>query len=110
MVMNMKLDAPEASTATTWWVEIFLDESDGESRASARLHSHTSRTALTGLGIARVSPQDPDDVPEVGYELATARALHQLADLLLEGAASDIADLTHEDVTAEDLGTDNPAD
>lgn len=110
MVMDMKLDAPEASTATTWWVEIFLDESDGESRASARLHSHTGRTALTGLGIARVSPQDPDDVPEVGYELATARALHQLADLLLEGAASDIADLTHEDVTAEDLGTDNPAD
>jgi Rv2632c-like len=109
MVMNMKLDAPEASTATTWWVEIFLDESDGESRASARLHSHTSRTPLTGLGVARVSPQDPD-VPEVGYEVATARALHQLADLLLEGAASDISDLTHEDVTSEDLGLDNPPD
>jgi len=109
MVMNMKLDAPEASTATTWWVEIFLDETDGESQASARLHSHTSRTALTGLGVARVSPQDPD-VPEVGYELATARALHQLADLLLEGAASDISELTHEDVTSEDLGSDNPVD
>lgn len=109
MVMNMKLDAPEATAATTWWVEIFLDETDGESQASARLHSHSSRTALTGLGVARVSPQDPD-VPEVGYELATARALHQLADHLLEGAASDISDLTHEDVNPEDLGSDNPPD
>jgi len=106
--MVMKLDAPEASTATTWWVEIFLDESDGESRASARLHSHTSRTALTGEGVARVRPRDPDDASEVGYELATARALHQLADLLLEDAASDVSDPTREDVAPEDRGSDNP--
>ena len=105
----MKLDAPEASTATTWWVEIFLDESDGESRASARLHSHTSRTALTGEGVAQVQPRDPDDDSEVGYELATARALLQLADLLLE-AASDGSDLTPEGVVPESRGSDDPTE
>ena len=106
--MTMKLDVPETSTATTWWVEIFLDESEGESRASARLHTHT-RPGVTGVGSARVSPED-EDVPAIGYELATARALRHLAEQLLEGAASDIAGATHEDVTAEELDHPGPAD
>jgi hypothetical protein len=42
-------------------------------------------------------------VPEIGAELATARALHDLADRLLGAAVGDIADATHEDVELSDV-------
>ena len=67
----------------------------------ARLRTH-DRTALVGAGLARLNPRD-DDVPEIGAELATARALHDLADRLLGAVVGDIADVTHEDVELSDL-------
>ena len=88
-------------TASTWWVEVFLGEIDGVSTASARLHTR-DRTGLSAKGTAKLSPRD-DDVPEIGYELATARALMNLAHQLMSSAADDISGLTHEDVTADDL-------
>ena len=89
-------------TATTWWVEMFLGEVDGVSTARARLHTR-DRAGLSGRGTARVSPRD-EDVPEIGYELAAARALSDLAHQLLVAAAEDISGVNREQVSADDLG------
>jgi hypothetical protein len=80
----------------TWSVQIDLGEHDGMTRAVARLHT-CYRTSLTGTGLARLNPADPD-VPEIGDELASARALSQLAHALLEAAAEDISGVLHESV------------
>ena len=80
----------------TWSVQIDLGEHDGMTRAVARLHTG-DRTSLTGTGLARLNPADPD-VPEIGDELASARALSQLAHALLEAAAEDISGVLHESV------------
>lgn len=87
--------------ATTWWVEIFLGETDGVSTATARLHSQ-DRTNLVATGEARLNPRDRD-IPEIGYELAVARALSRLAHDLLETTANDICGVTLEAVSAADL-------
>ena len=76
-------------TATRWSVEIFLSEIDGHSHAEARLISG-AKTPLTATGTATLSERDPLDVPEIGFELATARALRSLADKLLRTAAEDV--------------------
>jgi hypothetical protein len=76
-------------TVIRWSVEIFLSEIDGHSHAEARLLSG-AETPLTATGTARLSERDPVDVPEIGYELATARALRSLADKLLRTAAEDV--------------------
>ena len=79
-------------TASTWWIEVFLGETDGVSTATATLHTR-ERSSLSTHGTARLDPHDHDD-PEIGFELATARALSELAGRLLESAAEDIASLT----------------
>ena len=78
-----------------WNVEIYLSDRDGTSHAEARLMS--GRTPpLHAAGAARLHEHDPLDVPEIGYELAAGRALHELADLLLETADDDVAAVTSE--------------
>lgn len=86
-------------TTRTWSVEIFIGERDGNTHAQARLHTG-ERTALTATGEARLNPHDRD-VPEIGGELAAARALSHLAHLLLDAAASDIEGVTHERVSLD---------
>ena len=86
---------------TTWSVEIYLGEHEGQTRAVAKLRTN-DRTNLVGTGFARLNPSDRD-VPEIGEELATARALHALADRLLGAAVGDIAAITHESVTVDDV-------
>jgi Domain of unknown function (DUF1876) len=86
----------EGLVSKTWSVQIDLGEHDGMTRAVARLHTG-DRTSLTGTGAARLNPGDPN-VPEIGDELAAARALSQLAHTLLEAAADDIAGVLHEQV------------
>ena len=88
-------------TTATWTVEIHIGERDGRTRAIARLHTK-DRTTLVGTGLARLNPTDRD-VPEIGEELAAARALHDLADRLLGAAVGDIAEVTHEPVMLEDV-------
>jgi len=84
-------------TATkTWHVEIYIGEREGQTHAEARLRPGENVT-MTGTGTARLNPADRD-VPEIGDELATARALSDLAHRLLHAAAEDIEDLTHEKV------------
>jgi predicted transcriptional regulator len=79
-----------------WHVEVLIDEDDGRTRATARLHT-ADDTRISGTGIARLRPADRD-VPEIGDELAASRALSDLAHNLLECAAGDIEELTHKPV------------
>jgi hypothetical protein len=76
-----------------WNVAIEVDEHDGRTRAVARLQGAAKE--LTGVGLARLNPEDRD-VPEIGDELATARALSELSHQLLDAAAADIEKITHQ--------------
>jgi hypothetical protein len=81
-----------------WTVEILISEYDDErrTRAEARLHSD-ARSSLRGEGEAWRSPADRE-VPEIGDELAAARALADLAYKLLDATAGDIEQFTHRPV------------
>ncbi len=73
-----------------WSVQLWLDEERGTTTAHAELH--TSDNRMVGTGSARCRPTDVD-VPEIGDELAAARALADLAHQLSDAAASDIRDI-----------------
>ena len=75
-------------SSRTWTVQIHLTEDEGRTRADAVLHSG-AEDELRGVGHARLHPGDPD-VPEIGDEVATSRALSELAHRLLDAAASDL--------------------
>lgn len=72
----------------TWHVEVFLDEEGDRTVARAVLHTGLP-THVEGRGLTVRAPHDVD-VPEIGDEVAVARALHELADELLRTAAGDI--------------------
>lgn len=84
-----------------WRVDIYISEHDDDmTRAEARLVTPDD-TQLHAVGTARRNPHD-DAVPEIGDELATARALANLAHELLHAAADDIEAITHEHVHIDD--------
>lgn len=75
--------------AMEWTVHVYLTEVDDDrTRAHAVLETPQGR-GLSGEGYARRAPGDPP-VPEIGDELATGRALSDLAHRLLEAAAADV--------------------
>lgn len=74
--------------AKTWSVKIDIGEHDGRTRAIARLHTRDTER-MSGVGFARLNPAD-HDVPEIGDEIAVARALADLGHHLLEAAAGDL--------------------
>lgn len=78
----------------SWSVDIVIDEHESQTRATARLQV-ANRPELVGVGMARLNPAD-SDVPEIGDELATARALADLAHQLIEVTAADIEKVTKE--------------
>jgi hypothetical protein len=80
----------------TWTVEIVMGEHEDErfTRAEARLHTDAP-THLKGAGTARRNPFDLK-APEIGDQVAAARALSDLAHRLLDAAAGDIEQITHE--------------
>jgi hypothetical protein len=77
-----------------WQVEILLGEEDGETYAEARLHTEIG-DQVVGIGRARLNPHD-HDVPEIGDEIAVARALTDLGHRLLITAARDIEQVTQQ--------------
>jgi hypothetical protein len=79
-----------------WTVEVFVGEDDGRTYAEAALHDAIGNHVL-GTGRARLCPGDAD-VPEIGDEIAVARALINLGHRLLGIAAADIETVTHEPV------------
>ena len=74
--------------AKQWTVSLDIDEHDGRTRAVARLHTRDS-DSLVGVGLARLNPADAD-IPEIGDELAVARALAELHHKLLDCVADDL--------------------
>ncbi len=74
-------------TVKKWTVQVDIDEHEDRTRAVARLHAGDQ--TLAGTGLARLNPTDRD-VPEIGDELAVARALSELSHQLLDIAARDI--------------------
>ncbi|GIF45368.1 DUF1876 domain-containing protein [Actinoplanes xinjiangensis] len=82
----------------TWNVEINIDEYEDERRTRAVAVLRTeARPQVRGEGTAWRAPRDRE-VPEIGDELATARALADLAYRLLDVAAADIEEITHRPV------------
>lgn len=87
------------NVAKQWTVVIDIDEHDGQTRAVARLDAHGAK-GLVGTGLARCNPADRD-VPEIGDELAAARALSDLGHRLLDTAAGDIEQIVRRPVHLE---------
>ncbi len=77
-----------------WSVSLSVAETDGQTRAEARL-AMAGDEQLTGIGDARLNPVDTD-VWTIGAQIAVARALSDLAGKLLHDAATGIEDMTHE--------------
>lgn len=78
------------ATTKRWSVDIFIDEHEEtrHTRAEARLHTGDP-THVRGVGTSARNPHDPE-VPEIGDELAVARALADLADKLSAAARQDV--------------------
>lgn len=79
-----------------WAVDVMVGEQDGRTYAEAELRDDIGNQ-LTGVGRATLHPGDPD-VPEIGDEVAVARALADLGRRLLDTAANDIQSVTYERV------------
>jgi hypothetical protein len=77
-----------------WTVGIEIGEHDGHTRAVARLDGKDG-DRMIGVGFARLSPADAD-VPEIGDEIAAARALTDLGRRLLRTATEDVEQATGE--------------
>ncbi|MFD0373784.1 DUF1876 domain-containing protein [Streptomyces sp. NPDC127112] len=75
------------SHTTEWKTHVYLFEEDHTTKVRVELDTGTSR--LTGHGTARCNPTDKD-VPEIGDELAAARALENLAGQLKRIAHRDM--------------------
>ncbi|GAA1988370.1 DUF1918 domain-containing protein [Catenulispora subtropica] len=71
-----------------WHANVVLTEEDGHTVAEASLN--TGSHVLHGRGEAQRNPAD-QDVPEIGDELAAARALVELSKRLVETTAADIS-------------------
>lgn len=78
-----------ASHVTSWHVDIYLSEGEEGTAAHAVLHG-ASRELLDGRGTA-VHRAGEANVPEIGDEVAVARALRGLADRLLTTASEDMS-------------------
>lgn len=75
-----------------WTVEVMIGERAGRTYAEASLHDDIGNR-LVGVGRAVLDPDEPD-VPEIGDEIAVARALMDLGRRLLDTAGDDLGSLT----------------
>ena len=80
-----------------WTVDVLIGEAGDRTYAEASLRTEVGDD-YTGTGEAHLHPDDID-VPEIGDELAVARALYDLGHRLLVMAAGDIQQATNQDVT-----------
>lgn len=89
--------APEAAPhAREWKVQVTIFETEDDTDARAVLVADAPEP-LVASGQSHRAPEDTS-VPAIGEEVAVARALRHLADLLMAGAESEISALTGEDV------------
>ncbi len=78
-----------AGQVRKWHVDLYVSEGEDSTTAHAVLHG-ASQKLLDSRGAARLRPGDTN-VPEIGDEVAVARALKGLADRLLATAADDMS-------------------
>ena len=83
----------------TWRVSIDLFSSadlgvDEHVTAAHAVLTTTAGNRIEGYGRAKLNPDDRD-VPEVGEELAAARALRNVADRLLRATSDDLSAIEH---------------
>jgi Domain of unknown function (DUF1876) len=83
------------STAERWSVALTVQEHEGQTRAEARLDLGDD-AHLLGHGTARRNPNDPN-ILEIGEKIAVARALSDVAHMLLGSAAAQLEDITHQE-------------
>jgi hypothetical protein len=86
------MDTTVRDEVRQWMVSIEIDEHEGRTPAVAHLHTRDP-DRLVGVGLARLAPTDRD-VPEIGAEVAVARALSDLAARLVQAASEDIEQIT----------------
>ena len=86
--------------AKTWHIRLEIAELGGSTSATATLDTGAG-THLAASGVAHHNPRDPE-VPEIGDEVAAARALSHLAHVLLETAATDLEDVLHKPVQLDE--------
>lgn len=72
-------------------LDIQISIAEDENRTEASASVGIGGTEHVGLGLARRYPDDPN-VPMIGEELATARALMDLSHNLMEAAAKTLED------------------
>ncbi len=77
----------------TWNIQVTIDEQGDETLADALL-SLENKMEMRGHGTSHRNPIDESE-PRIGDELATARALSDLAHQLLAVAATEIESKTH---------------
>ena len=87
-------NAHEWRRVRDWQVRITIFESDEDTDATVVLLADSQRQ-LTAAGHSHRNPRDLT-VPEIGDEVAVARALRRLGDELLDTAAGDIEQRTGE--------------
>lgn len=87
-------------TTTTWSVDIQIFEGDDDTSARATLisgHGSDRRRTVTGTGRAHRKESDAA-IAEIGAEIATSRALRDLAARLLDVASEDIAAVEQKEI------------
>ncbi|PSL01530.1 uncharacterized protein DUF1876 [Haloactinopolyspora alba] len=80
--------------AVEWTVDVSFQEDPDRTDAIVTL-TLADGTALRAQGHARRNPDDPAR-PRVGEEIAAARAMSDLVHQLMERAATEIEDVTHQ--------------
>jgi hypothetical protein len=76
-----------------WHIEVEFQEDHTRTEAAARLRLRDG-VELRAHGTARRNPDDPAQ-PQIGEEIAAARALSDLVHQLLDKAATQIEEATH---------------
>lgn len=79
---------------TTWHIEIQFDEDDTNTRAALTVRLPDGGE-LRSRGYARRNPTDRPRA-SIGEEVAAARALNDLTHQLLDRAAGEISEATHQ--------------
>lgn len=82
------------SATKHWSITVDIDEQEDTTLANVSLHTPAGHD-VTGVGQAQRNPLDPS-VPEIGDELAVARALRNLSERLLHTTEKDIRGATGE--------------
>jgi hypothetical protein len=85
-----------AMAQKTLTIEVNINEVERMTQAQAQL-TGAGMTPMTGDGTAHCNPSD-ENIADIGDELATARALSDLAHQLLHAAVEDIEAHTHRKV------------